>query len=307
MARIAVVAALALSAYCATAADPLVGPYATERTTVDVPGLWLGEGTTDVYYATNSSVPQRFVTFMHGAGGGLFIDPFVYHSLLNTLASWGFVIASPRVCMDGDCLEKYVEQAPIVIDWATEQAADGHEIFSLADFSHGVGLTGHSMGGGATLVGSEEEVASAHGIAAAVMLHPYTANLHADGPTLYEGPPAIPFLAFTGDTDTTADMSMVEAFYNASDASLPRGIVEKSGKYATHQEPSDWHNWNEPYNPYMAQYVAGWFKLYLGTQEDDSTVAGIPDWDSLLFGTGDDSLCGGGDGAMVWCATSRGQ
>ena len=69
-------------------------------------GLWLSEGTTDVYYATNSSVPQRFVTFMHGAGGGLIIDPFVYHSILNTLASWGFVVASPRVCMDGDCLDK---------------------------------------------------------------------------------------------------------------------------------------------------------------------------------------------------------
>ena len=162
------------------------------------------------------------------------------------------------------------------------------------------------MGGGATLVGSEAEVASAHNISAAVMLHPYTANLASHGRTWYEGPPSIPFLAFTGDTDTTADMAMSEAFFNASDDSIPRGLVEKSGLYATHQEPSDWHNWNEPYNPYMAQYVVGWFKLFLDTAQDDAEVEGMPDWDALIFGMGADSLCGGGDGEMVWCETNRG-
>lgn len=290
--------------------DPLVGPYAVERTTVDVPGLWLNEGTTDVYYATNSTTELRFVTFMHGAGGGLIIQPFVYHSFLNALASWGFVIASPRVCLDGDCLDTYINQAPIVIDWAAEQAAAGHPIFSLANFSLGVGLSGHSMGGGATLAGSQEEVASKHNIVAAVMLHPYTANLQQDtantqkAPTWYEDPPSIPFLAFTGDTDTTADMGMSEAFYNASSAELPRGIVEKTGEYATHQEPSNWHNWNEPYNPYLAQFVAGWFKLYLKSADVGSD--GVQSWDDLIFGDGPESLCGGGDGEMVWCRTERG-
>ena len=59
------------------------------------------------------------------------IDPFVYHSILNSVASWGFVVASPRVCLDGDCLDSYTQQAPIVIDWATEQAAAGHEVYRL--------------------------------------------------------------------------------------------------------------------------------------------------------------------------------
>ena len=51
MVRASFFAALALGAFFSeffATADPLVGPYSTERTTVDVPGLWLNEGTTDV-------------------------------------------------------------------------------------------------------------------------------------------------------------------------------------------------------------------------------------------------------------------
>jgi hypothetical protein len=47
--------------------------------------------------------------------------------------------------------------------------------------SGGVGISGHSMGGQATLQNSEADNAAAHGIVAAAMLHAYTHKL---------GPPA---------------------------------------------------------------------------------------------------------------------
>ena len=264
--------ALAFSLALATGSRAvlLVGPHPTARATVDVPGLWLNESTVDVYYP--SDVPaaaagtQRFVAFAHGAGGGLAVEPYVYHSLLHGLASWGFVVAAPRACLDGECLHTYYEQPLAVIDYARERAAAGDAIFGLAGFARGAGLAGHSMGGEATLLGSERARAAAHGVGAAVMLHAYTRET---------GPPAVPFLAFTGTTDATASMAMSEGFYDAAAASLPRGLVEKVNAThqvgrerslppqnvpslnATHQEPSDWKDRvGEPYNPLLPQCVA---------------------------------------------------
>ena len=86
---------------CAANAPVLNGPYATKHTTIKVPGLQIGSDIVDVYYATNSSVKQRFIAFGHGAGGGQFIQPFVYKSILTSLASWGFVIGACRTCLEG--------------------------------------------------------------------------------------------------------------------------------------------------------------------------------------------------------------
>ena len=44
----------------------------------------------------------------------------MYHSLLHGLASWGFVVAAPRACLDGECLHTYYEQPLAVIDYARE-------------------------------------------------------------------------------------------------------------------------------------------------------------------------------------------
>lgn len=273
---------------------PLQGPYKVEKTTVRVPGLYFDDDTVDVWYASNATKPLSFISFAHGAGGGLAILPAVYHSILTSLAGWGYVVAAHRSCEVGTCISSgYYKQAQKVIDWAKAEAAKGHPVMSLANFSRGVGVTGHSMGGESTLRNSQAPEYQHHGIIAAVMLHPYIYN---KGST----PPEIPFLAFTGDADTTAPMAMSEKFYDAADAGLPRGLVEKVG--ATHQEPSDYEDKKEPYNPYMAQFVAGWFKLYL----DGETKSEGVDWDDLIFGSGGNSLCGGGDGDMKRCETKRG-
>ena len=71
------------------------------------------------------------------------------------VASWGYVVAAPRACVDGVCPEDdYPRQQTNVIDWAKEQADD--EIFQGVDFSGGVGIFGHSMGGRAALQNAAE-------------------------------------------------------------------------------------------------------------------------------------------------------
>lgn len=275
----------------------LSGPYATAESTLHIPGLSLGEDTADVYWASNASTnstrePLRFICFAHGAMGGLVIQPIVYRSLLHSLASWGYVVVAARACLLGVCLlDDYAEQQVRVIDWARSQAAAGHEILSLANFTHGLGIAGHSMGGRATLQISEASIAQKHGVVAAVMIHAYTSS---------RGPPSVPFLALTGTTDDVAPMSMTERFFEAASDTMPRGLVEKVN--ATHQEPSDYNDRKEPYNPRLQQFVAGWFKLHL----DRTPVSHGVDWDSLIYGDGATALCGGGDGAMARCETHRG-
>ena len=265
---------------------PLVGPYEVKHTTVKVPGLYFDWDTVDVYYPVvnnndlSSNVSIRFISFSHGAGGGLLLLPIVYKSLLTEIASWGFVIAAHESSFMGDTKIEYTQQLS-VIKYARESAASGHPIFSLANFSYGVGVAGHSMGGQATLFCSEAENAKKYGINAAVMLHAWTKN--ENSPT-----PAIPFLAFTGTTDDVAAMSMTETFYNAASPTLPRGLVEKVG--APHQEPTDYEDKKEPYNPYLQQFVAAWFKIYLHV----STRTEV-NWNELIFGNESNSLCNGGD------------
>jgi hypothetical protein len=277
-----------LVSVCADA-PVLTGPYSVEHTTLKVPGLQISSDLVDVYYATNSTLPQRFIAFGHGASGGSVIQPFVYKSILTALASWGFVIGACRSCIEGTCDGDYYKQQLILIDWAKKVGAGGDKIMSLVNFTGGVGISGHSMGGGSTLMDSSAEQSAPHNIRAAVMLHAYTDS------QVKKSVPVIPFLAFTGTSDTTAPSSMTKAFYAAASSSTPRGIVNKVG--ASHQEPSDYHDKTEPYNPLMAQYTAAWFKIYL----DDYTGGGPVDFHDMIFGSGPTSICGGGDGSMETC------
>lgn len=119
-----------------------------------------------------------------------------------------------------------------------------------------------------------------HNIKAAVMHHAYTHTYQA---------PTVPFLAFTGTTDVIAPASMTHSFYNKAASTLPRGYVNKAG--AGHMEP----NWN-PAD--ITQFTVAWFKVFLDHKPQDGGV----DYEALLFGSGRDSLCHGGDGSMKECA-----
>lgn len=80
-----------------------------------------------------------------------------------------------------------------------------------------------------------------------------------------------------------------EKIFDTKGAFGTRGLVNKKG--ANHHEPS------AQYNPALAKYTTSWFKVFL-----DQTKSGHGrNFYDELYGTGTDTLCHGGDGAMVAC------
>ncbi len=47
----------------------------------------------------------------------------------------------------------------------------------------------------------------------------------------------------------------------------------------------------------LPKYTAAWMKLYLAGIKKE----GENNWEDLIYGSGEQSLCGGGDGDMVDC------
>ena len=162
--------------------------------------------------------PFRFIAYAHGDGGGGILDPPAYFELLNAIASFGYVVASPRAC-DVGCIDDrttlpfdppafghfYMQQLD-VISWA-KTVPD--PLFATVNFTGGVGVAGHSMGGQATLFSSSYRNASDYDIRAAVLHHAFTHQ--------YPGP-AVPFLAMTGTDDHIAPPKMTYDYYNNPDA-----------------------------------------------------------------------------------------
>lgn len=122
-------------------------------------------------------------------------------------------------------------------------------------------------------------------IKAAVMHHAFTHTF----------PPIddVPFLTFTGTTDSTAPPEMAENIYNAKGDIANRGVINKIG--ADHHEPTT------EYNPKLALYTVAWIKLHL---DQTSTSFGM-DWKNMIYGNNTSSMCGGGDGAMKVCTVDQ--
>ena len=46
------------------------------------------------------------------------MQPFVYYKIMRAVASWGYVVAAPRACLDGVCPDDdYPAQQTRVVDW----------------------------------------------------------------------------------------------------------------------------------------------------------------------------------------------
>ena len=134
-----------------------------------------------VYPAENGSFP--LIAYAHGLDNDAGKD---YSDLFSGLASFGYVITAHFACKEG-CKDDraghwldppgfahYYKQQLLAIRWAREQAASGNAVLRKVDFTRGVGIAGHSMGGQSTVYSSSYTNASAHNITAAVMHHAYT-------------------------------------------------------------------------------------------------------------------------------------
>ena len=190
------------------------------------------------------------------------------------------------------------------------QASFGTPPFSNIDFTNGVGVAGHSMGGQSTLFSSSYGNATAHNITSAAMHHAFTHEYPA---------PEVPFLAFTGGLDYVAWPSMTKEvggavdripcfsrsfvanlnpsqFYSndSSDVTM-KGICDRAE--ADHFEPEDnWQPWKS-YNPLVPQFTAAWFKLTIDQKLEEFGI----DFEEMIYGGSKESICNGGDGKMRTC------
>jgi dienelactone hydrolase len=282
----------------ASGADPkpVKGPYTAESSTYNGVSSMDSSDRSIVVVAPKEAGTYPLVVFMHGFNSG---DPGSdYKRFFEGLVSFGYIIAAPRACNSGCKDDKvnlpgdpkgfghYYKQQLLAIDWAKEQNKNSSNkvFFGRLDFSHGVGIGGHSMGGQATVFSASGENASSYNIAAAVMVHAFTHKYPA---------PKVPFLAMTGTNDLVAPHKMTESYYNAAGADSTKGLVNKIG--ANHHEASS------DYNPLLPQFAASWFKLHINNVTSEFGF----DFDEMIYGKGATSICGGGDGGMKKCEVHR--
>jgi len=280
---------------------PIIGPYGMNRTTMKNPKMDSTDQRIDVYYpSTKGKYP--LIAYSHGFDN----EPTDYSQLFEGIVSFGYIVTAHWACHVG-CADDhatiwgdppffahYYRQQLLSISFAKDMAAAHDPVFSMIDFSGGVGVAGHSMGGQSSLFSSSYDNATQNDVSAAVMHHAFSNEFPA---------PQVPFLAFTGTGDDVASPKMTENFFKAPGvASLPRGFVNK--KSAVHYEPENgFFPFEEHcYNPLLPQFTAAWFKLHI---EKKSQEFGI-DFEQLIYGNGGKnstqlSICEGGDGELEAC------
>lgn len=287
-----------------------VAVYALDTNTTLSPGedrlsVWYPSGLRDgaVNATFDESSKFKFISYAHGMFGGGILDVPAYNDLLRAMASFGYIIGATHQCSfgcfddcqnlkhDPPCFGNYYKKQLAVFDWARGCSASDdtscYPPFVNVDWSKGVGIAGHSMGGQATLFSSSFDNTTQYDIRAAVMHHAYSHSFPA---------PTIPFLDFTGEQDTTAPPdTMAMPIYEAGAGSgLPRGFVDKT--LVGHHEP-DITCLDRNQIDLLAQFSAAWFKLYL----DKTPIAYGIDFNEMIYGTSQKSICYGGDGELTTC------
>lgn len=277
-------------------ATPIKGPYTPKRTVFTNQLLDSTDHRINVVYpAEAGNFP--LIVYAHGLNNDAAKD---YSVLFDGLVSFGYIIMAHSSCYDGCKDDKdtlawdpegfghYYKQQLHVIEWAKTRAGSTSTdpVLSKVDFSHGIGIAGHSMGGQSTVFSASFQNATDLGITAAVMHHAFTHEYPA---------PQVPFLAFTGSEDYVAGSYMTDRFFSADGACPTKGMVDSS--VFGHFEPEDnWLPW-KTYNPLIPQFTAAWFKLHLEKKNSEFGV----NFQEMIYGNGTQSLCHGGDGAMKRC------
>lgn len=169
-----VCATLVVTATGASASPPVMGPFNVTSAIYSVPALDSSRREALVVWPeTNASVNFPLLAYLHGyfLGG---IDLFAYSKLFSQLASYGFVVVAPFSCDTGckdeevdprwtDCLPglphfgglwsrrwaAWYAEGLKTIDWAHNMSANASSgaVFHKINWTAGVGLAGHSMGG----------------------------------------------------------------------------------------------------------------------------------------------------------------
>jgi len=234
------------------------------------------------------------VSYAHGAlGGGL--DMLGYTYLFNQMASYGYIIAAPGSCNTGcrnTAATPYTDCAGLVqissagwntwygeqlktIDWAKNQSKTDEPVFANVDWTTGVGVAGHSMGGQATTTSAHKDCAAKWDIKAAVLHHSAPCGVKGLG-NAGINITTVPLAAYTSSGDTCCEQSTKDIY----EASPVRPKVYRDISGSSHLEPV----LAPPIeNPYLATFTAAWFDIYLKGDKGQAH--------DLIYCSSDASLC----------------
>ena len=317
MKLVVVVCAAVLLARCSAAGGggtPKAGPYKVASKMYKVPALDSSNQDLHVFWPSNAGAGESFplVSYMHGMSGGG-IDIIAYTQLFKDMASYGLVIVAPggcgaitgKACNDPvnapytDCAglppvspkgwASYYGEGLKGLEWAKNESTAAPAA-KLVDWSVGVGICGHSMGGQAAALASGAGCTKQWDIRAAALHHPASGDIGAAGNIGVNI--SVPVAAFTTSGDGIWPETR-DIYFNSS--STPRVYRDQVG--FSHMEPLKLPavKW---YNPWLATMTAAWFKLYLG---GDSSS----EWHSMIYNSSDPlSLCNyAGPQGMAKCET----
>ncbi len=143
----------------------LPGPYTTASKTVTVGGYVCGGSQQAVVYYPTNHAKSPLLSFSHGLN--VANVAYAYGTILNSLASYGYVVIAALSAPKGYCNYQTADQIHS-LEWVKTS-----EFASYVDWSKPTGVFGHSMGGGATHLSAQNQAAvKANNIGAAMALHP---------------------------------------------------------------------------------------------------------------------------------------
>ena len=267
---------------------PQFGSYPTSSANYDLPTV-LDASNPEAFVVYPSQILDNqntikfpLLIFGHGYQAGDGKTSSFYKSLLEGVASFGFIVIAPRSCNDG-CPPNYRFEMFKLLDWVAPSQlgnAPSEDTLGITQFINhdaGYGFFGHSMGGRATAQNLHYVNTTQYNIRAGVALHPAPSTTPETLNT------SIPFATFTGSRDGCCGESVTKKMYD--DATGPKAYANMKG--ARHSEPT---NALFGRNDWTA-YVAAWFQIFLidaAFEIDDSSYSY-----NLIYGSDPDSLCGG--------------
>jgi len=199
-------------------------------------------------------------------------------------ARWTSCGGLPPLQPLGEGWDAYYGEAFKIIDWAKNNSdgSNSDPLFSMIDWSAGVGIVGHSMGGQGAAAAVTGACTKAWGVKAAVLHHPASGKIPWGniGSNM-----SVPTAGFTtsGDAIWPETRDIMAAFNTTG---LPWAYRDEVGW--SHLEPVLWPPCE---NPLLATYTAAWLKVFLNGD--------VGSYHELIYGSGEDSLCGHAE--MVAC------
>lgn len=163
------------------------------------------------------------ITFGHGTG----VAPASYQSLIDTVASYGFVVVAVGSCPFGSCQNGWKDVLH-AIDVCKDGSAypKGHrgskvEPLSKVNFNR-IGLLGHSMGGGyVTAIATD----GGHNLVCGASLHGSTCHPY------HSMAPAIPMLYTAGSRDRIVSPRTVESVVATCKSKCDYKLIQGVGHY----------------------------------------------------------------------------